>query len=272
MPPFPRINPIASAAPAPDLASSPPSRSRRAPRSSAISGRCWIRKKKKDDAIENKYLFELNNRWTIDGSVRKNVARYINHACKPNAESDVKPAQAQGLHPRHQEHRAGRGDQLRLRHRLFQSLSEADRLQMRGLREEAQEAARRGAGGEGPPEGQGRAQGAEEGGEAGQGKGEAKAKLKEKAERKAKKTLKLNGGSPRQIAQGKSLNGQSLEVAQVPQRQTSERQQPRQGCRQETGRPEAAGCRLCRACRLSAAGLEAQPVASAEVSSAGLAH
>ena len=48
-------------------------------------------RKKKDDAIENKYLFELNNRWTIDGSVRKNVARYINHACKPNAESDVKP-------------------------------------------------------------------------------------------------------------------------------------------------------------------------------------
>jgi hypothetical protein len=48
-------------------------------------------RKKKDDAIENKYLFELNGRWTIDGSVRKNIARYINHACKPNAESDVKP-------------------------------------------------------------------------------------------------------------------------------------------------------------------------------------
>jgi hypothetical protein len=48
-------------------------------------------RKKKHDAIENKYLFELNNRWTIDGSVRKNIARYINHACKPNAESDVKP-------------------------------------------------------------------------------------------------------------------------------------------------------------------------------------
>jgi hypothetical protein len=48
-------------------------------------------KKKKDDAIENKYLFELNGRWTIDGSVRENVARYINHACRPNAESDVKP-------------------------------------------------------------------------------------------------------------------------------------------------------------------------------------
>jgi hypothetical protein len=48
-------------------------------------------KKEKDDAIENKYLFELTNRWTIDGSVRENVARYINHACRPNAESDVRP-------------------------------------------------------------------------------------------------------------------------------------------------------------------------------------
>jgi uncharacterized protein len=48
-------------------------------------------RKKKDDAVENKYLFELTNRWTIDGSVRANIARYINHACRPNAESDVKP-------------------------------------------------------------------------------------------------------------------------------------------------------------------------------------
>jgi flagellar biosynthesis GTPase FlhF len=46
-------------------------------------------RKKKDDEVENKYLFQINNRWTIDGSVRKNTARYINHACRPNAESDV---------------------------------------------------------------------------------------------------------------------------------------------------------------------------------------
>lgn len=45
----------------------------------------------KHDAIENKYLFALNGRWTIDGSTRRNVARYINHACRPNAESDVQP-------------------------------------------------------------------------------------------------------------------------------------------------------------------------------------
>lgn len=48
-------------------------------------------RKKEDDEIENKYLFELNGRWTIDGSVRKNIARYINHSCRPNAESDVRP-------------------------------------------------------------------------------------------------------------------------------------------------------------------------------------
>jgi hypothetical protein len=47
--------------------------------------------KPEHDAIENKYLFELNGRWTIDGSVRRNVARYANHSCRPNAESDVRP-------------------------------------------------------------------------------------------------------------------------------------------------------------------------------------
>lgn len=28
-----------------------------------------------------KYLFEINDRFTIDGTTRKNTARYINHAC-----------------------------------------------------------------------------------------------------------------------------------------------------------------------------------------------
>jgi SET domain-containing protein len=32
------------------------------------------------------YMFEVNKRWTIDGSPRWNVARYINHSCQPNAE------------------------------------------------------------------------------------------------------------------------------------------------------------------------------------------
>lgn len=33
-----------------------------------------------------RYLFEVNSRWTIDGSPRWNVARYVNHSCRPNAE------------------------------------------------------------------------------------------------------------------------------------------------------------------------------------------
>jgi SET domain-containing protein len=35
------------------------------------------------------YLFELNDRWTIDGRGRENTARYINHGCKPNAYAEL---------------------------------------------------------------------------------------------------------------------------------------------------------------------------------------
>jgi SET domain-containing protein len=36
----------------------------------------------------NKYLFEIDNRWTIDGSTRSNLARYANHSCDPNTEAE----------------------------------------------------------------------------------------------------------------------------------------------------------------------------------------
>src|ERR1700681_1867147 len=32
-----------------------------------------------------RYMFEIKSRWTIDGSPRWNLARYINHSCRPNA-------------------------------------------------------------------------------------------------------------------------------------------------------------------------------------------
>ena len=38
------------------------------------------------DDLDTRYLFEINTRWTIDGSNRRNRARYINHSCRPNAE------------------------------------------------------------------------------------------------------------------------------------------------------------------------------------------
>jgi len=37
-----------------------------------------------------RYLFEINSRWTIDGSPRTNIARYANHSCRPNMEAEIK--------------------------------------------------------------------------------------------------------------------------------------------------------------------------------------
>lgn len=41
------------------------------------------------DRLKTKYLFELDEQWTIDGSARSNTARYINHSCKPNCEAEI---------------------------------------------------------------------------------------------------------------------------------------------------------------------------------------
>jgi SET domain-containing protein len=41
------------------------------------------------EAKNSRYMYEINSRWTVDGSSRKNTARYANHSCRPNAESDV---------------------------------------------------------------------------------------------------------------------------------------------------------------------------------------
>jgi SET domain-containing protein len=38
------------------------------------------------DELDTRYMFEINTRWTIEGSSRRNIARYINHSCRPNAE------------------------------------------------------------------------------------------------------------------------------------------------------------------------------------------
>ncbi len=35
------------------------------------------------------YLFELNKRYDLDGDVPYNTAKYINHSCSPNCETDI---------------------------------------------------------------------------------------------------------------------------------------------------------------------------------------
>lgn len=42
-----------------------------------------------DDDKTSKYIFNLSKHIDIDGAPRWNTARYINHSCRPNAESDV---------------------------------------------------------------------------------------------------------------------------------------------------------------------------------------
>lgn len=36
-----------------------------------------------------RYLFELNDQWTLDGKGREHTARYINHSCTPNCRPEL---------------------------------------------------------------------------------------------------------------------------------------------------------------------------------------
>lgn len=40
--------------------------------------------------LKTRYLFELNDEVTLDGSARSNLGRYVNHGCRPNAESTIR--------------------------------------------------------------------------------------------------------------------------------------------------------------------------------------
>lgn len=44
---------------------------------------------KEGDARNSRYIFSVNKHKDIDGKVRSNIARYINHSCRPNAESEL---------------------------------------------------------------------------------------------------------------------------------------------------------------------------------------
>jgi SET domain-containing protein len=42
-----------------------------------------------DTHPDNRYLFEISDLWTLDGSPKSNVGRWANHSCKPNAATEV---------------------------------------------------------------------------------------------------------------------------------------------------------------------------------------
>ncbi|HEX2792683.1 MAG TPA: SET domain-containing protein [Candidatus Paceibacterota bacterium] len=45
--------------------------------------------KEEERTSRSKYLFEVSKRKTIDGKPKINKAGYINHSCKPNAETEI---------------------------------------------------------------------------------------------------------------------------------------------------------------------------------------
>lgn len=49
-----------------------------------------LNKEEADKKTSSQYLFEVSRNKTIDGTPRWNIARYANHSCNGNAESDVK--------------------------------------------------------------------------------------------------------------------------------------------------------------------------------------
>ena len=218
-------------------------------------------KKKKDDAIENKYLFELNNRWTIDGSVRENVARYINHACKPNAESDVRPRKRKvfiraikNIEPGEEINYDYGTDYFKAYLKPIGCKCAACEKKRKKLRAEARaEKARL------------KAKAERKALKKAEKLAKAKAKLKEQAERKAKRTLKLNGHS----LNGKSLNGKSGADKSLNGKHLNGNSRVRVAGKKSAGMRPAATTRQTPA---PAPALQAEPAALSEFSSAGLAH
>jgi len=39
------------------------------------------------DILSSRYLFDLENGWTLEGAQTANIARFVNHSCKPNCEA-----------------------------------------------------------------------------------------------------------------------------------------------------------------------------------------
>lgn len=48
-------------------------------------GRAVSKKEAEED--QGRYLFDVGGGKTIDGNIRSNLARYINHSCRPNCEA-----------------------------------------------------------------------------------------------------------------------------------------------------------------------------------------
>ncbi|MEA3378789.1 MAG: SET domain-containing protein-lysine N-methyltransferase, partial [Nanoarchaeota archaeon] len=48
-----------------------------------------LKKSKTNKTFGAVYIFELNKKYDIDGNLKSNPARYINHSCKPNCKTEI---------------------------------------------------------------------------------------------------------------------------------------------------------------------------------------
>ncbi len=51
--------------------------------------RLGVKEALKAEQRGNRYLYEINSRWTINGAGHNNIARYFNHSCNPNADTFI---------------------------------------------------------------------------------------------------------------------------------------------------------------------------------------
>ena len=41
------------------------------------------------ETSDSRYLFEIDDTWTIDGETEANIGRWLNHSCEPNCEAQI---------------------------------------------------------------------------------------------------------------------------------------------------------------------------------------
>jgi len=186
--------------------------------------------------------------------VRKNVARYINHACKPNAESDVRPRKRKvfiraikNIEPGEEINYDYGTDYFKAYLKPIGCKCAACEKKRKKQRAEARaEKARL------------KAKAERKALKKAEKLAKEKAKLKEKAERKAKETLKLKGHS----LNGKSLNGKSLNGRSLNGKRLNGNSRVRVAGKKSVGRkqPVSAPASVLEA-QPAAVVLEAQPTA-----------
>ena len=78
----------------------------------ALSSRDALRSRLARGRDAGVYIFELNQRHDIDGTSRRNVARWINHSCDPNCDAVIEDGRITRMYAMRNPHKLGRLDEV----------------------------------------------------------------------------------------------------------------------------------------------------------------